>query len=64
MEENLMKPTEFNQDEQANSDWGAVEQAAFERLHQEKTINVTQKEFLDWLSELERDSNQEQTENP
>lgn len=37
-----------------SQDWGAVEQNAYERILEGSNKNVSEGEFLDWLSELEQ----------
>ena len=41
------------ENEEANQDWGTVEQKAYERILEDSTGNVSGEEFLSWLSELE-----------
>lgn len=42
------------ENEEVSQDWGAVEQNAYERILEGSNRNVSEKEFLDWLSELEQ----------
>lgn len=42
------------ENEEANQDWGAVEQNAYERILEGSNKNVSGEEFLSWLSELEQ----------
>jgi hypothetical protein len=39
---------------EAKQDWGTVEQNAYERMLEGSVKNISGKEFLDWLSELEQ----------
>ncbi|MCL1472230.1 hypothetical protein [Argonema antarcticum] len=42
------------ENEEANQDWGAVEQKAYERILEDSSRNISGEEFLSWLSELEQ----------
>ncbi|MCL1467374.1 hypothetical protein [Argonema galeatum] len=42
------------ENEEANQDWGAVEQKAYERILEDSSRNVSKEEFLSWLSDLEQ----------
>lgn len=43
------------ENEEANQDWGPVEQKAYERIQEGSTKNISGEEFLSWLSDLEQD---------
>lgn len=42
------------ENEEASQNWGAIEQNAYERILEGSNSNVSEKEFLNWLSELEQ----------